>query len=70
MCCGAILQARIHTVVYGATNPKAGAAGTLFHLLVDERLNHRCAVHAGVLAAPSPEILTRFFQVQRRSVKK
>jgi tRNA(adenine34) deaminase len=70
MCCGAILQARIPTVVYGATDPKAGAAGTLFHLLGDERLNHRCAVHAGVLAGPSGEILTRFFQAQRRLGKK
>src|SRR6187399_598037 len=52
MCCGAILQARIPTVVYGATDPKAGGAGTLFHLLTDERLNHRCRVVPGVLAEP------------------
>jgi tRNA(adenine34) deaminase len=70
MCCGAIVQARIPTVVYGATDPKAGAAGSLFHLLTDERLNHRCAVHAGILAAPSGEILTQFFQAQRRLGKK
>ena len=70
MCCGAILQARIPTVVYGATDPKAGAAGSLFHLLTDSRLNHRCQVHAGILAAPSGEILTRFFQAQRRLGKK
>jgi tRNA(adenine34) deaminase len=70
MCCGAILQARIPTVVYGATDPKAGAAGTLFHLLTDERLNHRCRVVPGVLAGPSGEILSRFFQEQRRLGKK
>jgi tRNA(adenine34) deaminase len=70
MCCGAILQARIPTVVYGATDPKAGAAGSLFHLLSDQRLNHRCAVVPGLLAAPSGEILTRFFQEQRRMGKK
>jgi tRNA(adenine34) deaminase len=70
MCCGAILQARIPTVIYGATDPKAGAAGTLFHLLTDERLNHRCRVVPGVLAAPSGEILSRFFQAQRRLGKK
>jgi tRNA(adenine34) deaminase len=70
MCCGAILQARIPTVTYGATDPKAGAAGTLFQLLTDERLNHRCRVLPGVLAEPSGEMLSRFFQAQRRLGKK
>jgi len=70
MCCGAILQARVPTVVYGATDPKAGGAGTLFHLLSDARLNHRCQVVPGVLAGPSGELLTRFFQAQRRLGKK
>ena len=70
MCCGAILHARLPTVVYGATDPKAGAAGSLFHLLDDKRLNHRCQVIPGILAAPSGEILTRFFQAQRRLGKK
>jgi tRNA(adenine34) deaminase len=70
MCCGAILQARLPTVVYGATDPKAGAVSTLFHLLNDQRLNHRCTVVPGVLAGVSGEILTRFFQAQRRLGKK
>jgi tRNA(adenine34) deaminase len=70
MCCGAILQARIPVVVYGATDPKAGAAGTLYHLLSDQRLNHRCQVVPGVLAEPCGEILSRFFQEQRRMGKK
>jgi tRNA(adenine34) deaminase len=70
MCCGAILQARVPTVVYGATDPKPGAAGPLFHLLGDARLNHRCQVVPGVLAGPSGELLTRFFQAQRRLGKK
>ena len=70
MCCGAILQARIPTVVYGATDPKAGAAGSLFHLLTDPRLNHRCQLLPGILAAPCGELLTRFFQQQRRLGKK
>jgi tRNA(adenine34) deaminase len=70
MCCGAILQARIPTVVYGATDPKAGAAGSLYHLLSDDRLNHRCHIQPGVLASPCGEILTRFFQQQRRLGKK
>ena len=70
MCCGAILQARIPIVVYGATDPKAGAVQTLFHLLSDNRLNHRCQVVPGILAQPCGEILTRFFEAQRRLGKK
>jgi tRNA(adenine34) deaminase len=70
MCCGAILQARVPVVVYGATDPKAGAVHTLFHLLSDERLNHRCQIVPGVLAPECGEILTRFFQAQRRLGKK
>jgi tRNA(adenine34) deaminase len=70
MCAGAILNARIPRVVYGATNPKAGAVQSLFHLLEDDRLNHRCEVVPGILAAPCGEILTRFFQSQRQLGKK
>jgi tRNA(adenine34) deaminase len=70
MCAGAILQARIPVVVYGAADPKAGAVASLFHLLDDPRLNHRCEVVSGVLAEPCGEILTRFFQQQRRLGKK
>src|SRR6187401_2584425 len=50
MCAGAIVQARIPRVVYGAADPKAGAVDTLYHLLSDTRLNHRCDVTRGVLA--------------------
>jgi len=70
MCAGAILQARIPTVVYGATDPKAGAVHTLYQLLADERLNHRAMVVSGVLAGPCGAILTRFFQAQRNMGKK
>ena len=70
MCAGAILQARIPTVVYGAADPKAGAVDTLFRLLDDPRLNHRVESVAGVLAAACGEILSRFFQEQRRLGKK
>ena len=70
MCAGAILLARIPTVVYGATDPKAGAVQSLYHLLNDDRLNHRCQVIPGILAAPCGELLTRFFQEQRRMGKK
>lgn len=70
MCSGAILQARIPVVVYGATDPKAGAVHSLFHLLADNRLNHRSQVVPGVLAGECGEILSRFFQEQRRLGKK
>jgi tRNA(adenine34) deaminase len=70
MCAGAILQARIPTLVYGAADPKAGAVDTLFRLLADPRLNHRVESVAGVLAAPCGEVLSRFFQHQRRLGKK
>jgi len=70
MCAGAILQARIPTLVYGATDPKAGAVHTLYHLLDDPRLNHHCQAVSGVLAEQCGELLTRFFQQQRRLGKK
>jgi len=70
MCAGAIVQARIPTVVYGAADPKAGAVRTLFHLLDDPRLNHRCLIVSGVLAEPCGQILTRFFQQQRQMRRK
>jgi tRNA(adenine34) deaminase len=70
MCAGAILQARIPFVVYGAADPKAGAVQSLYQLLNDERLNHRCEITAGVLATECGTILTRFFQAQRRLGKK
>jgi len=70
MCSGAILLARLPVVVYGATDPKAGAVNTLFHLLTDDRLNHRCQIVPGILAQPAGQILTEFFQSQRRLGKK
>ena len=70
MCAGAIVQARMKRVIYGATDSKAGAAQSLFHLLDDDRLNHRCLTVGGVLAEPCGRILTEFFQRQRRLGKK
>ena len=70
MCAGAILQARIPTVVYGTADPKAGAVDTLFRLLDDPRLNHRCAVLSGVLAEPCARVLSDFFKRQRQLGKK
>lgn len=70
MCAGAILQARIPRVVYGATDPKAGAVHSLYHLLDDARLNHVCEVVPGVLAEPCGQVLTRFFASKRAAGKK
>jgi tRNA(adenine34) deaminase len=70
MCAGAILQARIPLLVYGAADPKAGAVHSLYRLLDDTRLNHRCQSVTNVLAEPCGEILSRFFQAQRRLGKK
>ena len=70
MCAGAILQARMPQVVYGAADPKAGAVQSLFHLLNDGRLNHRVATVSGVLAEPCGELLREFFAQQRRLGKK
>jgi len=70
MCAGAIVQARLDRVVFGAYDPKAGAAGSLMNLLADARLNHRCEVIGGVLAGPCGQLLTEFFQRQRELGKK
>ena len=70
MCAGAILQARVPTVVYGAPDPKGGAVHTLYQLLSDPRLNHRPQTVSGVLLDPCGEILSRFFQAQRKLGKK
>ncbi len=70
MCAGAIVQARIPLVVYGATDPKAGAVESLYQMLSDPRLNHRAEVISGVLGRPCGEILTEFFRAQRAKGKK
>ena len=65
MCAGAIVLARVPRVVYGADDPKAGAAGSVFDVLAEPRLNHRPEVAAGLLAGESAELLRRFFAVRR-----
>ncbi len=70
MCAGAILLARIPRIVYGASDPKAGAIDSLYQLLRDTRLNHRAETVGGVLAVECSEMLTRFFEVQRQLGKK
>jgi tRNA(adenine34) deaminase len=61
MCAGAIVLARLDRLVYGAVDPKAGAAGSLWDVVRDRRLNHRPEVLKGVCAAESAALLKRFF---------
>ncbi len=61
MCAGAIVLARVATVVFGAWEPKTGAAGSLWDVLRDRRLNHRPEVYSGVLADESAAMLRAFF---------
>ena len=65
MCAGAIIQSRIPRIVYGATDPKAGAVTSLYNLLTDTRLNHTVQVTGGVLAEDCGRILTNFFRSKR-----
>ena len=66
MCAGAIVNARVARVLYGADDPKAGAVRTLYTLLEDERLNHRCTVIPGVERDACAAMLTAFFRALRR----
>ena len=66
MCAGAIVLARVPTVVYGAADPKAGACHTLYQILSDPRLNHRSQVMGGVLADRCGAVLSSFFAGKRR----
>lgn len=68
MCCGAIVQTRIGRVVFGARDPKGGGAASLYTLLNDPRLNHRCEVVEGVLGGECGAILTDFFRKVRSPV--
>jgi tRNA(adenine34) deaminase len=65
MCAGAIVLARVPRVVFGATDSKAGAAGSVFDILDEPRLNHRPQVDSGLLAAESATLLESFFAARR-----
>ena len=69
MCCGAIVQSRVRRVVFGARDPKGGGAVSLYSLLADPRLNHRCEVVEGVLGEECGAALSDFFRQVRRSGK-
>ncbi|PLT27677.1 tRNA adenosine(34) deaminase TadA [Peribacillus deserti] len=70
MCAGAIILSRVKRVVYGASDPKAGCAGTFMNLLEDQRFNHQSEVTSGVLADECGELLTAFFKSLREKKKK
>ncbi len=65
MCAGALVAARVGRLVFGATDPRAGAAGSLYNLCVDPRLNHELPVIGGVRAAEAADLLTSFFATRR-----
>jgi tRNA(adenine34) deaminase len=65
MCAGAIVLARLPRVVFGATDPKAGAAGSVFNVLEEPRLNHRPQVESGLLAEDCADLLRAFFAPRR-----
>jgi tRNA(adenine34) deaminase len=65
MCAGAIIQARLSRLVFGARDPKTGAVGSLYNILKDERLNHQVEITEGILSDECGEILSRFFRQKR-----
>lgn len=69
MCAGAIVNARVPLVVYGCDDPKAGAVRTLYRLLEDPRLNHRCTVISGVRGEEASGLLTSFFAAIRQRAR-
>jgi tRNA(adenine34) deaminase len=69
MCAGAIVHTRLTRVVYGVSDPKAGAAGSALNLLQFPTLNHRCEITAGVREAECRELLRAFFAEQRNKIR-
>jgi tRNA(adenine34) deaminase len=70
MCAGAIIQARVSRLVFGARDPKAGACGSVFNLPSERRLNHRVEVCGGVLELESQELMQTFFRRLRQTEAK
>ena len=69
MCVGAMFHARIARVVFGARDPKTGAAGSVFNLFAETRLNHHARTHGGVLAEECGKVLSDFFAARRTQQK-
>lgn len=70
MCAGALVLSRMDRLVYGCRDPKAGACGSLYNIVTDERLNHRLEVTTGVLESECSELLQSFFARRRVENKK
>ncbi|MEK7703615.1 MAG: tRNA adenosine(34) deaminase TadA [Myxococcota bacterium] len=68
MCAGAVVNARLDRLVYGATDPRAGACGTIMDVVRDPRLNHRAEVVSGVLAESCGTVLREFFSIRRKAL--
>ena len=66
MCAGAMVHARVHRVVFGAFDPRSGAAGSVVDLLRSPQLNHQAEVEGGVLAEACSDLLKAFFRLRRR----
>ncbi|NLW55660.1 MAG: nucleoside deaminase [Firmicutes bacterium] len=65
MCAGALVNARLDRLVFGAFDPKAGAAGSVMNIVANEHLNHRLSIEGGLCSEQAGELLTRFFQRKR-----
>jgi tRNA(adenine34) deaminase len=69
MCAGAMIHARIHRLVYACTDPKSGAAGSLYNVPADPRLNHQIEVISGISEAESRQLLRSFFEQRRENTR-
>ncbi len=65
MCAGAMVHARVARLVFGATDPRSGSAGSVFNILDSQELNHRVEIVPGVMASRCSELLTKFFKQRR-----
>jgi tRNA(adenine34) deaminase len=68
MCSGALIQARVKRLVFGADDPKGGGVKSLYSILSDERLNHRLEIRGGVFQEECRNVLVRFFQAKRKGI--
>ena len=69
MCAGALVASRVQRIVYGASDPKAGACGSLYNICADPRLNHEVDVVGGILAGETGGLLSEFFAGRREAVR-
>ena len=67
MCAGAVIQSRLDTVIFGATDSKAGAAGSVLNVLQNNTLNHQCEVVGDILSDECAQLMQEFFEAKRKS---